>query len=73
MPSVFLSMNSTVNRIFHFSYANPDYPISGIIVIGLARFSVSVMNLGLEIKGWTRTEDTEIKFLRSVKRFRTWI
>jgi hypothetical protein len=29
-------MNSTVNRIFHFSYFDPDYPTSGLTVTGLA-------------------------------------
>jgi hypothetical protein len=31
---------STVNRIIHFSYFYPDYPISGLTVTGLARVSV---------------------------------
>jgi hypothetical protein len=30
-------MYSTVNKIFHFSYFDPDYPTSGVNVIGLAR------------------------------------
>jgi hypothetical protein len=37
MPCVFKSVYSTVKRIFHFSYFDPDCPTPGLTVTGLAR------------------------------------
>jgi hypothetical protein len=41
-------MYSTVNRIFHFSYFDLDYPKSGLTVTGFARVYCTTVALSVE-------------------------
>jgi hypothetical protein len=55
------SMHSTVKRIFHFSYFNPDYLTSGLTVTRLARaYYICVVSAVLWLCDWSVSQRSSV-------------